>query len=62
MEMTVREIERYIIRATELATRLSREFASNKKEEIAINKDEDIDLMDILDNYRCILRELKVEI
>lgn len=62
MEMTVREIVGYITKATGLSTRLNREFMCYEKEDVMLNKREVIDLMDILDNYCCILRELKVKI
>lgn len=62
MEMTVREIESYITKATGLAKKLDDEFIFLEKKEITLNKYEVNDLMDILDNYCCILRELKVEI
>lgn len=62
MEMTVREIESYITKATGLATRLNQEFIYQEKEDVTLNKYEVNNLMDILDNYCCILRELKVKI
>ena len=62
MEMTAQEIVGYITKATGLATRLNREFAYQEKEEITLNKYEISNLIDILDNYCCILRGLKVKI
>ena len=62
MEMTVREIVGYITKATGLANKLNDEFICQEKEEITLNKYEVCNLRDILDNYCCILRKLKVKI